>query len=464
MIYNSDAEDNLLSCLIKYANNALVSIDGFSIKSGDFYSEQNQQLYYLITQYLEQNSKSPSIDLTAIKFLATNNHLKDIHDNIDVLSNINVCLSDIKLYAKSVKMCSLIRKCQSRANNLLSDLKKLDISTNYETLCSIYDSTIDDFSAILINNDTSSFKHIYETVGNLLNSLISGKQKVGLVCQNFPTWMAAIGGSLRKPSLNVISGSVKDGKSALCLAVANDIASQGLPTFYVDTELTTDYQACRLIATNTAVPLKRVEYATFINDPNEELLINSEISKNPSNLPLYHWQAAGKLLDDILMSIKHWIVSIVGKDGNGVTKDCLVVFDYLKVSVDREYATNLAEWQILGMVCTKLHDLAVHYNIPIVMAAQLNREGKIGASARIDHLCSNRTIVARKSKEEKMISELHGEYSNRKLYVPVSRFVEPHDESDYLNINMNSSNGIWKEGKWASELNINPPVKSKNVK
>jgi replicative DNA helicase len=447
-IFDSESEFALLGGLLKHAINGLVAIEGYGLTPGDFASEDTQRVYYLAKSYLEKTS-SATIDPAILRLEAKALNVELDQDLLDALYNSATPLKDLPQYAKVIKVCSIGRKLISRTTAFLNESKNISAASKYSDICKGHDQFIRDTTDILANSNTQDFVHLYDGIGEFLNNIISGKEHVGLVCNNFPKWMTAIGGSLRFSSLNVISGSAKDGKSALCLAIARDIAEQCVPVLYIDTELVTNYQACRLLAQKTGVPLKRVEYGSFINDPEDEKKIKQEISIDKNKFAIYHYPAAGFLLEDILIVIKRWITSKVGRKNDGKAKPCLIIMDYLKCSSEREFTAHMQEYQILGLVVTKLHDIATQFNVPVVMAAQLNRTGGIGASARIDHLCSNRTIVTRKLPEELLIT---GKYGNRKLSVPISRFREPHSPNDYLSINMDMSNGKWSEGPWNSEI------------
>lgn len=457
MLFDSTAEETIITGLLKHASNAIIAIEGFDLRPQDFQSQQNGLAYHLIKTYIDELSAT-SVDLSIIQYRAKMNNTGIDPDYLETLYNKSVSIQDLPEYAKTVKICSLIRRCVARTAQLLNDERQFNPTTPYNVVWKTIDSAYQDFVDILLNTNNSTFKHIYTTVGDTLNQIIAGKKKVGLICKKFPKWMQMLGGSFRRGSLNVISGFAKGGKSALSLSVAEDIASQGYPTLYIDTELSSDYQAERLLATKTGVPLKRIEYGTFVNNPEEEKKLKKELEANRIKFPLYHWDASSLLLDDMMMAMKRWVITQVGKDENG-TKDCLIVFDYLKIASHKEYKASLAEHQLIGIICTNLHDLARKYDIPIVLAAQLNREGQIGASLRIDQLCSTRTSVAKKTPEEHF---LYGDTGNRKLSVNLSRFCD-FDPNNILHIDMSPENGIWKEVDFHHNILQKLPIEKKNL-
>ena len=92
---------------------------------------------------------------------------------------------------------------------------------------------------------------------------------------------------------------------------------------------------------------------------------------------------------------------------DGTAKDCVIVYDYLKLMDSQGISQDLKEYQVLGFMMTSLHNFAVRYKVPILGFIQLNRDGitkettdTASGSDRIIWLCSNFSIFKRKSDEE----------------------------------------------------------------
>jgi replicative DNA helicase len=443
--YDSESEELLLASLIQNGISALLSIEPFDIRDSDFFSEENGGLFDVLKQYIEVHTPD-SVATSSIKLQAKQLNLEVNPDYVDSLSNIVLSSKDVDSCARIVKSCSLMRQCVARTSKLLNSSKELQPNSKYEDIIQLYDSAQHDFSEILFNIKASEFQHIYSGLQDLLNDIVIGKKKVGIVAQKFPKLMSAWGGSIRRGSLNIVSGKYKQGKSSLCLAITEDIATQGIPTVYIDTEMGRGYQGMRLLAQRTKVPLKRIEYGSWINDPSDQKKVEQEL-QSYLKFPFDYLCVSGHELMQIIYTIKKWMFSRVSRDENGNLKDCLIAVDYLKITSDKDYRSGVAEWQLVYEIATKLHDLAQTLNIPILLAIQLNEEGQAAQSKRIDWVCSNRVIIQDKTIEERKV-----EPSNKKLTCPFSRFEEPMQYGEFINAQMSYNDGTWIEGPLYSEV------------
>jgi hypothetical protein len=128
-------------------------------------------------------------------------------------------------------------------------------------------------------------------------------------------------------------------------------------------------------------------------------------------------------------------------DETGRTKDCLIIYDYLKLMTSENITNNIAEFQAMGFLITELHNFAVNYDCPILSFVQLNRDGinvedtsAISQSDRLVWLCTNFSIFKPKSAEE--IAEDGEEYGNRKLIPLVARHGPGIEDGNYINMIM----------------------------
>jgi hypothetical protein len=65
---------------------------------------------------------------------------------------------------------------------------------------------------------------------------------------------------------------------------------------------------------------------------------------------------------DVVMSkIKKFLIETVGRDDDGKIKDCLVVYDYLKLTNVNQVDRGMREDQQLGYHLSRLHDIANKY-------------------------------------------------------------------------------------------------------
>ena len=72
---------------------------------------------------------------------------------------------------------------------------------------------------------------------------------------------------------------------------------------------------------------------------------------------IHYKSVAGRPFDETLSIIRRWVKKEVGSDENGNTKDCLVIYDYLKIMSASETADR-QEYEVLGQQMIDLHNLA----------------------------------------------------------------------------------------------------------
>jgi hypothetical protein len=155
--------------------------------------------------------------------------------------------------------------------------------------------------------------------------------------------------------------------------------------------------------------------------------------------------------------MRKWIYQYVGFNEDGSTKDCLIIYDYLKLMGSETINNSMQEYQVLGFQITKLHNFCVKYDVPCLSFVQLNRDGitkestdVVSGSDRLIWLCTSFSIFKLKSDEE--IAEDRQENGNRKLVPIVSRHGGGLDDGDYISMKMFGSIGKIEEGKTRNEI------------
>jgi replicative DNA helicase len=230
------------------------------------------------------------------------------------------------------------------------------------------------------------------------------------------------------------------GKSVMADNVAIHIARTGIPILMLDTEMSKVDHLNRIIAMISGVPINEIATGKFVEDEEKTLAIQRAVEEI-KRLPYTYVSVAGAPFEHILNTIKRWIIQEVGKDDNGVTKDCAVVFDYLKMMSAGSISNHVQEYQALGFQITALHNLAVKYDFPCLSFVQLNRDGitkestdAVSGSDRLIWLCTSFSIFKVKSPEE--LANDGPSAGNRKLVPIVSRHGPGMEDGNYINVNM----------------------------
>lgn len=238
------------------------------------------------------------------------------------------------------------------------------------------------------------------------------------------------------------------GKSYFADNVAAHIAKQGIPVLMLDTEMGTQDHHHRLLSLFSGLNPKYIAKGKFVEHPVHHEKIR-EAAKVVKNMTYDYQNVSGRSFDEILAIMRRWIMKNVGYDENGRLKDCLIIYDYLKLMSD-DALKSMQEFQVMGFQMTRLHNFCVKYDCPCLTFVQLNRDGiqkedtsVISQSDRIGWLCTSFTIFKEKTQDE--INHDGPDKGNRKLVPIVSRHGEGMGDGGYICVQMDGGKGLVKE-------------------
>ena len=275
----------------------------------------------------------------------------------------------------------------------------------------------------------------------------------------FPRYDAAIGGGLRRKCVDLVAARPKVGKSMFGDAVAMNVSRLGIPVLMLDTEMSKEDHLNRMLANLSGVDINKISTGKFTENPLEKEKVE-KAAQELKEIPYHYISIAGQSFENILALMRKWIYQHVGFDEAGVTRDCLVVYDYLKLMGSEGISSSMQEYQVLGFQITQLHNFMVKYDVPCLSFVQLNRDGitkestdVVSGSDRLIWLCTSFSIFKMKSEEE--VAEDKIENGNRKLVPVVARHGCGLDDGDYISMNMFGSIGKLQEGQTRNELHNN---------
>jgi|APGre2960657404_1045060.scaffolds.fasta_scaffold00249_20 replicative DNA helicase len=463
------AERAVLSGLCKYGENAYLDVSDL-ISSAVFTIDSNALIYNCI-QHIYSNDNNATIDLAYIYSVAQELGYKEALSSKDEAMHIKAILdfpvdqTNIRKFASKIKKLEIARNISDQLGSAQKELHEVTGSESISDILNIAESKVFDLGMLLGDNKTEPEaigKNIDEYIQNLEDNPVD---QVGL-STGFPIYDKAIGGGLRKSTVNVIAARPKTGKTLLADNMGFYLANNKIPVLNMDTEMTTDDHINRIIGMMTDIDLNTIETGKFRDSSDLKSKIYDAKSKL-KNIKLYYKSIAGKPFDEQLAIMRRWIIKEVGLNDDGSAKDCVIFYDYLKLMDSAGMSQDLKEYQVLGFMMTSLHNFATKYKIPVVAFVQLNRDGitkestdTASGSDRIIWLCSNFSIFKRKSDEE--IAEDGPSAGNRKLIPLVSRHGGGLDDNDYINCHMKGWCAKITEGQTKLELN-NGSGKNKNT-
>lgn len=454
------SERAVLAGICSYGEEAYLDIADI-VQESTFTIDSNGIIYKCLKRLCENNNK-PKIDVASIYSVAQElgvSHIlskKEEAQHLKAIIDFPVSLENVRKFAAKIRKLEITRLLRKQLEGAQDKLLEINGSESITSILSIAEDTVFNFSSLLNDTDNNP-THIAKDIDAYLNDLIENKiDQVGIPT-GFSVYDQAIGGGLRKGTVNVIAARPKTGKTLLADNMGFYVANKlKIPVLNMDTEMSVGDHLNRVLAMMTETEISTIETGKFSSSPDQKTKIQNA-SEELKQTPLFYKTIAGKPFEEQLALMRRWIVKEVGLNDNGTAKPCMIVYDYLKLMDSAGISQDMKEYQVLGFMMTALHNFAVRYQIPILAFVQLNRDGitkestdTASGSDRIIWLCSNFTIFKRKSDEE--IAEDGSKNGNRKLVPLVSRHGGGLDDNDYINCHMKGWCAKITEGSTRLEL------------
>ena len=423
--------------------------------------DSNSVIYKCFKHILE-NTENGKLDIPSVLSSASELGLSQIFDKTEELRHLNaiikfpVNIENVRKFGAKIRKLQVARLLNVQLEQAQDKIKSLNGDETLSHILGIAEDTIFDFSSLLGDGADAP-----ELLGSDIEDYIKYLEENPCDSMGFstgyPVYDSAIGGGLRRGTVNVIGARPKTGKTLLADNIGCHMASNlDIPVLNLDTEMTLEDHRHRTLAMLSEVSINDVETGSFSETPDKKNKIY-KAAKEIKEMPYFHRSIGGMPFEEQLSVMRRWLAKEVGLNDDGTAKDCVIVYDYVKLMSSDSISQQLAEFQVLGFMMTGLHNFSLRYKVPILAFIQLNRDGitrestdAASGSDRIIWLCSNFTIFKRKSDEE-MAEDGVGN-GNRKLVPIVARHGSGMDDGDYINMHMKGWCGKIDEGKTASEL------------
>ena len=434
------AERAVLAGLFAYGLESYVEI--FDLLDHNSFGHQNNQIIYKCIEKVLQNEVE--VDLPAILSAAEQLNLSEAINTkqeleyISSLMEFPVKKDNVVYFAAQIKKFEFARKIKRLTTKVAKDVESINGDESIDEIIGIVENPIMEF---LREDETGQQpEKLGKDAEEYLDFLIENKcDQIGIPT-GFARFDAAIGGGLRRKCVDLVSARPKVGKSIFADSVALDVAKKGIPVLMLDTEMSKEDHLNRIIANLSGVPINEVATGSFTDNDEKVIKIKEAIS-TIKDLPYTYVSVAGVPFEQILNTIKRWIMHEVGQDETGRTNECVVIYDYLKLMSSSSINYHIQEYQALGFQITALHNLAVKYDFPCLSFVQLNRDGitkestdAVSGSDRLIWLCTSFSIFKNKSIEE--LAEDGPNAGNRKLVPIVARHGPGMDDGNYINMRM----------------------------
>ena len=451
------SERAVLAALCQYGLDCYLEID--FVDADHFTDDMNQLLFHCIYKSVSENAK---VELASI--LSAANSL-GVHESINnkqeisfirSLFNFPIHKENAKSHAVKIAKLKLARDLKKTLSACQKDLDATNGDEDVMDLISKVEAPILDATADIYQSSNKKTEIIGEDIDDYIEFLSENVSDNVGIPTGFPRYDTAIGGGLRRKCVDLIAARPKVGKSMFGDAVAMNVSNLGIPVLMLDTEMSKEDHLNRMLANVSGVDINKISTGKFTENPLEKEKVEKAAEKL-KEIPYHYISIAGQPFENILAIMRKWIYQHVGFDEAGVTNDCLIVYDYLKLMGSEGISSSMQEYQVLGFQITQLHNFMVKYDVPCLSFVQLNRDGitkestdVVSGSDRLIWLCTSFSIFKMKSEEE--VAEDRVENGNRKLVPVVSRHGEGLDDGDYVSMKMFGKIGRLEEGMTRNEL------------
>lgn len=461
VLTDPSAERAVLAGICEYGSDMYLDICDM-VKPNSFAIDSNKVIFRCL-EHLVKKDDNVAVDLPSIFSAASEIGVSNVLEKRDEAKHLNSILQlhvdrkNVRRFAAKIRKLEVTRLMHKQLGVAQDKLLEIQGTEPVAHILGIAEETVFDFSSLLSENESNPIK-LAHNIEEYLDYLAENPVDQLGFASGFPKWDKAIGGGLRKGTLNVFGARPKTGKTLLADNIGHHVAKElNIPVLNLDTEMLIQDHQHRTLALSTGVAINDIETGKFSLRPDARESVY-EAGRKLKEYPLYYKSIAGMPFEDQLSLMRRWVQREVGLHPDGTAKDCVIVYDYLKLMDAQGVSSDMKEYQLLGFMMTALHNFAVRYRIPFVMFLQLNRDGitkestdAASGSDRIIWLCSNFTIFKFKSDEE--IAEDGPEAGNRKLVVAVTRHGGGLDYQDYINCHMKGWCAQISEGDTKFEIN-----------
>ena len=414
-LYDNQTESGVISTLVYHPEFILHSD---YLKPGFFYNQDNGCIYWAISELYKKGIDN--IDAFNISnMLASNKSVQKTIDRYNLPSiqeYIDLCgetarhtLDEYKFLAQTVVTLSYKRdlvRSMNEISNFCKDktISLSDLNKNRNDILTRLDEKY------VMSED---IKLLGDEADNLWKEICDRRTDSGYygIPSMFPilsNWF-----TFEPSELVVIQAKYKQGKSVLLMLEALHKVRNGIPTLYVDREMSDRIFYERCLAALTGIEVKRIKNGRYTKEEGMRIDDANALLKKQPFVHVYRPDFSDEEFYSMCKILKYKM---------GLQ---FVIDDYMKSN-----ATSSSDnYNILGAKCDFLKNkIAGELNLAVLTAAQLNRQGEIADSVKINRYLSVGIKWFLKTQEQ--IAKDGLECGNAGMKININRLGEHMQEDD----------------------------------
>lgn len=413
-IYDPQAESGVIASLL-YDPELIVHSDFLSPDA--FYDRVSAIIYYAIRCLYEKNQSIDSFSIS--QEIKTNEAIKGSYDTVTMPSIEEVkSLGEYIRRSKPEDYIELAKEVMSNAykRKMVASLKSI-ISECYDRKKGISDISNEAYKVI----DELSEKFIVadeiQSFGDKVDALWQkSKARANDPLDEKLKWKWDTLNQMIEPErgeMILIEGAEKAGKSMMLMDTALHFADNNVPPLVIDSEMTDDLYLRRVLTYYTGIDDRTIKHHTYTPEQEEKLKRAMEWIKEHK---FYHEYTPD------FDKTKLYSMCRLARDKKGVP---VVVYDYLKCD-DGDASTVYNKLGQMANTCK--NDIGGKLDMAVIAGAQLNRNGQVADSIKLEKYASAAIRIYPKTQEE--WSEDGADCGNCKIIVKVNRLGKAHDITD----------------------------------
>lgn len=405
---NVAAERAALAGIFRYGIDAYVDVAAM-LTEDCFTVAHNKVFYSCVSHALKHQD---SLDFSSLLAAAESQGLSEYVNDAGVLKHFEaithtpVNLENVREYAATILKLDFGRKIQESARDIYRVIEGIDGSESISEIMSLAEAPLQALSLSYLREDQSTPVRLGDGIDVYIDNLLENPVDQIGIPTGFETFDRALGGGLRRKCVDVIGARSGVGKSIIADCVTCAVTKLGIPVLMLDTEMDGDDHKGRVLANLGRVEINEIATGKFGEDDQKTYDVRKAAEEFKSR-PYFYLNVSGRPFEEVVAIMRRWVMKEVGYDEDGNMRDCLIIYDYLKLMTSDSINSNIAEYQALGFQITQLHNFCVEYDVPCLTFVQLNRDGiskestdAVSGSDRIIWLCTSFSIFKEKTPEE----------------------------------------------------------------
>lgn len=393
------------------------------LKPNYFYGVENGCIYWSIQELYKEGittidaynisnklQSHPGVQKTIEKY-----NLPSVQEFIELYKNTaRNSLEEYKMLADNVTTFAFKRDLIKTLNQITKNCYKKDFSLD-KLSSSVY-SDLDKLTESYLG--TTEIHTLGNDIESIWNEIVSRRTEDGMygIPSKFPSFIEYF--TYEPGELVVLQAKYKQGKSVFLMNEVVHKLKNGVPTLVIDSEMPTRLYTERLLSHLTGIELKKIKNGKYGEAEAEKIRDAIKWIKQQPFVHIYNPALTMESLYSICKILQN-------KIGLG-----FVVYDYLK-SNETSSSDN---YNLLGAKCDFLkNNIAGELDIPVLAACQLNRNGEVADSMKINRYLS--VGIKWEYKTQEMIAKdgLRCGNAYAKIYVNrLGRQMQDDDDDDYI--------------------------------